>query len=835
MSYTAAIFYLDPTAGSDSARADLVPSAYANNGSGLVRVTVGSTAAVTTNEVVDIAGTTGSVYVGAWKITVIDGTTLDLQGSTYTSNPAAKGTCIPRGGTITDPWKTFLTGATAARHAPGDEIRLKKSPSPVSLGVTGKWTQRFFSQLSISATTNASPIEVTTTAAHGLASGDYVYITGHATNTNANGLFKITWVSSTKFTLNGSTGNGIGTNNGLVWDYTGQVVELSAALTKTVDQCEVVWTAAGGGDVTPTVIDAPTSWCKMGYRSSRFTFDASPQTNILQAYRALPGATDFSGFDSITLMVFVSVATGANQLQICLCSDAAGATVVDTFALPAIPVVNRYVPLLIQRNGGGALGNSIQSVSLRTGSSAPPNSVVVAVDNIEACNAASLHHGCLISKSSLDQGLTEPWLCIGGIDGTTVLLEGVGGDASYGNARSNTPPGYYYGTSETAALYKREPHYTAIQAGPTTTDFVTQAAGTDAARIYYSGGWNFSNGLQDGETFLDFRTSSSYGLSAGGRAFLSFDHISVSRAGTSILGFGPRNTMSNFQVISGLYGIYLSSSATNGCIVSADTVAHCVYGIHAVAGAAQNKVSVNKMISNNTQITIQTSLGGSVISGGVAWCPNVGLFVSASGVSGAVLRGWTTYGHPSLCNMDSGYYCLDSCTHNETTKAFAFPTNYSSARIFAKNYNGTVGDHRVIHEGTATTGSHWQLMDTTRPGGTGKMWQLSATGSIHSPSNPAWLTLGTVACRANQAVTVKVWAAKGHATQIQTKLVCRGGQLSGVAADVVATKADDTNWERLSITFTPTEDGVAQIEGWAIYPASGGSPNTASFEGWEVV
>src|SRR4030066_1023508 len=37
-------------------------------------------------------------------------------------------------------WKTITSGATAARIAPGDVIRIAKSPAPVSLGTTGAWT-----------------------------------------------------------------------------------------------------------------------------------------------------------------------------------------------------------------------------------------------------------------------------------------------------------------------------------------------------------------------------------------------------------------------------------------------------------------------------------------------------------------------------------------------------------------------------------------------------------------------------------------------------------------------------------------------------------------------
>ena len=62
----------------------------------------------------------------------------------------------------------------------------------------------------INASTNASPIAVTCTAAHGFSSGAEVFISSHAVNTNANGRWVITVTGATTFTLNGSTGNGVG-------------------------------------------------------------------------------------------------------------------------------------------------------------------------------------------------------------------------------------------------------------------------------------------------------------------------------------------------------------------------------------------------------------------------------------------------------------------------------------------------------------------------------------------------------------------------------------------------------------------------------------------------
>ena len=72
------------------------------------------------------------------------------------------------------------------------------------------------SAMSIASSTNASPIEITTADNHGLETGMQVVIASHATNTAANGTWTITKVSATKFTLTGSTGNGVGGATGTV-------------------------------------------------------------------------------------------------------------------------------------------------------------------------------------------------------------------------------------------------------------------------------------------------------------------------------------------------------------------------------------------------------------------------------------------------------------------------------------------------------------------------------------------------------------------------------------------------------------------------------------------
>jgi hypothetical protein len=60
----------------------------------------------------------------------------------------------------------------------------------------------------ISSVTNTSPIEITTSTINTLVNGQAVTISGVGGNTAANGIWNITVLDNTHFTLNGSTGNG---------------------------------------------------------------------------------------------------------------------------------------------------------------------------------------------------------------------------------------------------------------------------------------------------------------------------------------------------------------------------------------------------------------------------------------------------------------------------------------------------------------------------------------------------------------------------------------------------------------------------------------------------
>ena len=123
---------------SDATRSTLTSVAFSNS-SGLVHGTKAAHGLVT-GAVVTVSGTTN--FNGNWKVTVLTSSTFTLDGSTWIAGGTTTGSVVPFGGaSLDDPWATIGSGATAARIAPGDEVRLIGSPAPVSIG-SATWNNK---------------------------------------------------------------------------------------------------------------------------------------------------------------------------------------------------------------------------------------------------------------------------------------------------------------------------------------------------------------------------------------------------------------------------------------------------------------------------------------------------------------------------------------------------------------------------------------------------------------------------------------------------------------------------------------------------------------------
>jgi hypothetical protein len=172
--------------------------------------------------------------------------------------------------------------------------------------------------------------------------------------------------------------------------------------------------------------------------------------------------------------------------------------------------------------------------------------------------------------------------------------------------------------------------------------------------------------------------------------------------------------------------------------------------------------------------------------------------------------------------------------HNATFNAYA---------TRALRQEATSGDNYMINCKFAGAGVEWTEMNPTQETGVffwshnhnqikdnhfgfteGALVQYQTTGGRTIPrwtcfiKNVARTTLyrvefpiAKVKFMADKNVTVKCWVKKSHATDIAAGLICKGGQIDGVPIDVTTTKANDTTYQELTLSFTPTEKGVVEI------------------------
>lgn len=295
------------------------------------------------------------------------------------------------------------------------------------------------------------------------------------------------------------------------WTANSDAVTLSSALTLDISDCDSDW--APSANVTRTTQTGST-YLTEGSACQQFVF-ASGFTTGLVAYLAL-AETDFSAYENISFVISSNADVAASVFQICLCSDNAGATPVDSFTID-VPIgydgFPAYYQTVLTYKKGSALGSSIQSVALYALSD--PGTVTIYLDNIIACNDFSLNS--LVGKSG---DVIYPIKNITG--GTTVTIGVVG----YCKSRTM----YYRGASETVAFYYRNSFRGSIIA--TATDTVSESikeAGTSGNLITFSGGWNTSTTEQDGMTYYDGLSMLGYGISFGGLSYTKVENCGFVR------------------------------------------------------------------------------------------------------------------------------------------------------------------------------------------------------------------------------------------------------------------------------------------------------------------
>lgn len=729
---------------------------------------------------------------------------------------------IPNGSGLTDQavdrqyyiggrWKSTLNGASSLRISAGDTIRIKGSPSPTSLGIGALWTSRqFASSVSINAVSSATPIQITTTAAHGFTTGDTVVISAVAGLILANGTWEITVTGTTTFTLNTSVyTTGTYTSGGIALNRTSNVVYLDSALTQNIastGQRSTAWTAANA-NVTTSL----STVTREHYYSDSISILAAFTTGLVAYFPT--GTLNLSGYQQLSFSIYAnSAAVAQGTFSLCLCSDVAGAVIVNTFSLPAIVVSSSWMPFTVDL--GVNLGSNIQSIALYA--NIDPGAVVIQLCNIFACKASSSADSLTLTSLIGKNTTGQTFRAIQSINGRRVFLD------QYPTIPVNSTTGNrgYYGTTENVTTYKRE----TIKNGPNAnTNPVVQRAnnsGTTSAAITYSGGWDRTNmSAQDTETWTDGVSFYGVGFDLNSNTNILLEKLAFAKFGNGVqASIGANSTFNIIAVNHCNNGFTITSSAPTGIVASIGHSVACNIGI--VINGTSSPLSIVYGVDSCTT-GIQTSADSySSVTGENPATSYIANCISAAQINSSIGKiSNLNFLLNTTANINSTTACrinLFNC--NIVTVPGASEVTNGVARIYSHNHDQVAENHKIF----MNFGLISSAVDQ-RHTASGISWKLQPLIASRAQNAPVSLSLATIACSANNLVTVKAWMFRDNAG-LTMSLVCKGGQIAGVVSDVRSSVTAINAWEEETITFTPTEAGVVEItaEAW------GGS----TFSGW---
>jgi hypothetical protein len=742
-------------------------------------------------------------------------------------------------------WKTITNGATAARIAPGDEIRIMASPDPTSLG-NATWTGggRPASLAGSPSSTNTTPIVVTLNG-HGLVAGDYISLTGQAGNTNAIGVWKVGTTTVNTFEIlnmdgSNTTGNAVGPASGGVTKVNNCMVKTASPLVQNIALCggrgeKPAWTASAN----VTTAQATTNY-KEGGAATQIAIAAGFTTGKA-AYYTLPATLDLSAYQQVTFWVRLNSGTvgAAGQAYVALCTDTTGDTVVHQCDIPALGALNVWVPVTV--NLGTNLNAAIQSVALYVVTDIAAQTFIL--DNIVACKAASsadsVTLNSLISKS--DGTGDEAWYAIQSINSDVIMLAN---NNLYSSQAINLRG--YNGITETVTSYKRETVKTGASASTSTSVSVINDSGTSGNLITYSGGWNRTDmSTQTGRTWLDGQNGNGRGLLVtSSQSFVTVDRLDFCRytAGLTL-------SLSNYNNCS-FPSIYLTANTggiafTSVSISTATTFGSvwannngndsgiefggigCSFtdiklasnnsgnGLHLFRSRFVNVGSViagnNGALSSNSDLTFDNSMNCAV---GTATLANG--ITSSGAIQGTAsfncfVNGGSSTGHSSGVFLSSSInpaeIYLNNFTINETLEVSTTLGSYGGF-VYINRLDDTDNNSWVFQPGMGTVNQQTAVVDS--PASTA--WRMRPTDADYANAeSPILLKLGTVVCAASSAVTVTARMQRSN-TGLTMRLICPGGQITGVSNDVFTDMTAAINtWETVSITFTPTKAGAVDI------------------------
>ena len=547
------------------------------------------------------------------------------------------------------------------------------------------------------------------------------------------------------------------------WTDRSKAVTLATSLSKKVEDAISGWTAATNVTVSTNAIR------KIGATAITIG-SAGAFTTGKMAYKEIAGGgtQDFSAYTHINFWMRpnTAAAIAANTYQIVLCSDATGDTPVSTFNIPEMAASAAFQPVSIDL--GTAMSASVQSVAIWA--IVDPGTVTFSINNIFASNG-DLTLFNLIGKDN------EVYYAIQSVDDLTVNIDSNATDAG---GRG------YSGTTSTETLYYRVPFTVTLASGTYAT--ITEAGTSAIEKNHYEGGWNTSTDTLDGITAIANSVKGT-GSALSLQAYVKFSNFIIS----------------GFALISLNSFIHIENVILNSCASAindgVNSRSDCYYKNVKILNSSTTPTTQGSIIYENCEFRNGSGSG----SNGSPGDNYINCTFANNQSSGVALSIVSRFGQGAvLCR---------NCLFDETTEVAGNVDR--TGFVWSFDHDNTTGNHWGFTFGGTI---NWQT--TVKNTGAAGSWRVNISNSARTILQPVYFKIAEIAVSASSLVTVNVWVKKDHATNIGASIYVEDEayNIDGVAA-MTDTKANDTSWEELTLTFTPTEAGIVPIYASAWYVA----------------
>lgn len=698
------------------------------------------------------------------------------------------------GTTFANRWKTFASGATSARIAPGDTTRVMASPNETSLSQNATWTQDSKTiTLTTAVTANISDCETAWTAS------------ANVTSTADASLFKENTKSAKHVIAAGFT-------TGLASFFATGTVDLSgyqqvsfwvyntaavAASTLSLRLCSDV-----AGVTTVNTIAIPATASTSNWVA--FTVDTAGALGSSIKSVALycdldPGAVTIyldniiackasSSADSLSLTSLIG-----KVWNVCWVASATYAT--NDIRKPTQPNRNGF-RYKVTAGGGGAAGGSEPTWPLEIG--------VTVTDG-------ALTWTC--------EGLEDSWYPIQSVNGTTIKVDNI-------NATTGAAGRGYPGTTETVTAYKRETIKLAMVTAAGTVMHAAGENGSDGLPETYSGGWNTTDmSTQTGETWVSGQNGLGIGFNCA-RSYNVFSNISTTRMTTGIsLSLGPGSKLMNCHSTGVNLPIQLAGYGLSAIGIHAANGSNDNAGLVDMSGSAGYSNALLRRISAHGNIGASAYgvyLGDDSLLDVAATYNNTSYGAvaqdSSRSINGLLTRS-NAVGGVATIGRGSAVVLIRNSNIQEAIKYASVGTaariTAGNDRVYEQDYGQTVGTHLITFRdsGTFSTCSTIGSATDQRHTASGIAWKFQPKSTARGSELPLVLSVAKIAVTANNLVTLSIWTYRDN-TNIAGQFRVRGGQIAGVGADVtVACTPGINTWTQSgNLTFTPTAAGVVEVE-----------------------